>query len=364
MSSSNPIMTNAQMKATRLSLTGVLAIALASFAVACNRQPSETPPSTDAGARTAGREYVVRDTVVQATFMASGVAEPLRQATLSTKLMGTVVQVLVTEGSMVAAGQPLVRIDARDLAAKGSQVAASVSAAEAMHRDAVTQAGRIRALYADSAATRAQLDAAETGLARAEAGVRAARGAAAELGAMRDYAEIRAPFAGVVTKRYVDPGAFATPGAPLVQIQDARQLRITASATPDVARAIRAGQSLAATIEGRSFRATVEGVVPASAGNLYSINALVPNPAWAILPGSTATLALSSGERTTLVVPAAAVTREGDLTGVTLRTTRGDELRWVRLGAAAGDGVEVSAGLRPGDRVVVPMRTAKLADRS
>lgn len=362
MTNTNPIMTQAQMKATRRSLTGVLAIALASSAAACNRRDTGAPTTT-AETRAAGQEYVVRDTVVQATFMASGVAAPLRQATLSTKLMGTVVEVLVTEGGMVAAGQPLVRIDARDLAAKGSQIAASVSEAEAMHRDAVTQAGRIRSLYADSAATRAQLDAAETGLARAEAGVRSARGAAAELGAMRAYAVIRAPFAGVVTRRYVDAGSFATPGAPLLEIQDARELRITASATPDVARAIRAGQTLAATIEGRSIRATVEGVVPAAAGNLYSINALVPNPGRANLPGSAATLALVSGERTTLVVPAAAVTREGDLTGVTLRNARGDELRWVRLGAVAGDAIEVSAGLRPGDRVVVPMRTAKLADR-
>jgi len=363
MTSPNPTITTAQTKATRLSLTGVLAVALASSALACNREQGDASPSTPI-TRVAGGEYVVRDTTVQATFAASGVAAPLRHATLSTKLMGTVVEVLVTEGEMVAAGQPLVRIDARDLAAKSSQVAASMSEAEAMHRDAVTQAGRIRALYADSAATRAQLDAAETGLARAEAGVRAARGAAAELGAMREYAVIRAPFAGVVTKRFVDPGSFATPGAPLAEIQDARQLRITASATPDVARAIRAGQTLAATIEGRSVRAIVEGVVPAAAGNLYSINALVANPGWAILPGSTATLALVSGERSTLVVPAAAVTREGDLTGVTLRTARGDELRWVRLGAVAGDGIEVSAGLRPGDRIVVPAGPAKLAERS
>ena len=46
-----------------------------------------------------------------------------------------------------------------------------------MHRDAIAQANRIRALYADSAATRAQLDAAETGLARAKAGLAQPRGA-------------------------------------------------------------------------------------------------------------------------------------------------------------------------------------------
>jgi multidrug efflux pump subunit AcrA (membrane-fusion protein) len=105
----------------------------------------------------------------------------------------------------------------------------------------------------------------------------------------------------------------------------------------------------------------VEGVVPAAAGNLYAINALVPNPGGAILPGSTAILALPTGERTTLVVPARAIMREGDLVGVMLRTAQGDELRWIRLGAAAGDVVEVSAGLRAGDRVVVPERSAEMA---
>ena len=82
-----------------------------------------------------------------------------------------------------------------------------------MQADAEVQAGRIRALYADSAATRAQLDQAETGLARADGRAwPAARGMAAELAATASYAEVRAPFAGVVTRRFVDPGSFAAPG--------------------------------------------------------------------------------------------------------------------------------------------------------
>ena len=338
---------------TRRSLIGVAAIALASFAAACSGGEPEKAAAAELP-RITGAVYTVHDTVVESTIEAAGVAAPLRQATLSTKLMGTVTDVLVQEGDVVSAGQPLVRIDARDLAAKGNQAAASVADAEATYRDAQTQAARIRALYADSAATRAQLDAVETGLARAQAGVRTAHAAAAEMGAVSSYAVVRAFFAGVVTRRFVDPGAFAAPGAPLVAIQDASRLRVTASTTPDVARSIRRGQSLAAVIEGRPFGAVVEGVVPAAAGNLYAINALVANPGGAILSGSTATLALPSGAHTTLVVPAGAVRREGDLTGVSLRTTRGDELRFVRLGARLGDMVEVSSGLRTGDRVVVP----------
>lgn len=327
-------------------------VALAFAAAACGAPEPELEQAEPP--RVAGTVYTVSDTTLRATFDASGVAAPLQQATLSTKVMGTVTAVLVHEGDAVRAGQLLVRIDARELGAKSAQVAASVAEAEAMQRDATTQAGRIRALYADSAATRAQLDAVETGLARAEAGLRNARAAAAELAAVSSYAEIRAPFPGLVTKRFVDPGAFAAPGAPLVAMQDATVLRVSVSAAPDVASGVRRGQELDATIEGRAVRATVEGVVPAMAGNLYTINARVPNPDGAVLAGSSATLAIPLGERSALVVPVAAIAREGDLTGVTLRTSTGDVTRWVRLGATAGEIVEVTAGLRAGDQIVVP----------
>ena len=330
---------------------GLLVVSLAALAGACGH--GRESPDAVATPRLAGSVYTVRDTTLEAVFEASGVASPLRQAMLSTKLTGTVLDVHVREGDMVAAGQPLVRLDARDLAAKQAQIAASIDEAEAMRRDATTQANRIRALYADSAATRVQLDASETGLARAEASARAAHAASAELQAVSAYAVIRAPFAGVVTKRFVDPGAFAAPGAPLVAVQDGRQLRISANVTPDAARAARRGQSIDATVEGRPVRATIEGVVPV-AGNLYAINAIVANAGGAILPGSAATLRLRLGKRPALVVPASAVTREGDLTGVTVRTAQGDETRWVRLGTAAGAVVEVNAGLRAGDEVVVP----------
>ena len=336
------------------SRTPILAVAASALILASCSTDTESASGEVATRDRAGTLYTVTDTVVTATFDAAGSATAIRSSTLSTRIMGSVMEVLVLEGDQVAAGQPLLRIDARDLAAKESQVAASIAEAEAMHADAVIQAGRIRALYADSAATRAQLDAAETGLARASAGLRAARGAGAELAAVSTYSVIRAPFAGQVTRRFVDPGAFAAPGAPLVTVQDGSRLRITASVTPDVARRLRRGQVVQASVEGVPVPATVEGVVPASAGNLYTVNAIIPNARRNMLPGSTATLSLATGMRTTLVVPMNAVTRAGDLAGVTIRTAQGDEMRWVRLGVASGNVVEVTAGLRAGDRVVIP----------
>ena len=354
-------MTKHQIGALRLSRLTVVAAAVAAFAVACNR--AEVPKATLAAATSdaSGAVYTVRDTTIEAAFSAAGVAEPIQEATLSTKLMGTVLEVLVKEGDRVAPGQMLVRIDARDLAAKAAQAAASILEAQAVRGDAVTQANRIRALYADSAAPRAQLDAAETGLARADAALRAAQAAASELESVQSYAVIRAPFAAIVTKRYVDPGAFAAPGAPLVAVQDASRLRVTASATPDVVRGLRSGDTLGATIEGQAVRATIEGVVPAFAGNLYTVNALVANPGGAVLAGSVATLDLPTGTRRAVVIPLGAIVRDGDLTGVTLRTAQGNERRWVRLGNTLRGMIEVVAGLRAGDRVVVPASASATA---
>ena len=123
-------------------------------------------------------------------------------------------------------------------------------------------------------------------------------------------------------------------------------------------RGIHRGQAIGAIIEGLPVGAVVEGVVPAAAGNLYAVNALVANPGGRILPGSTATLLLPAGPRHMLMVPSRAVSRQGDLTGVTLRTKEGDQLRWVRLGRTADDMVEVNAGLRKGDQVIVPSGAA------
>jgi RND family efflux transporter MFP subunit len=348
-------MTEHQIRASRAARLAAIGVASVAFAAACSRTP-ESKTRLAIAASSDGATYIVHDTTIDAAFDAAGVAAPIQQATLSTRLMGTVTDVLMREGDRVAAGQVLVTLDARDLSAKSTQLDASVAEAVATHLDALAQANRIRALYADSAATRAQLDAAETGLARAEAALKAAQGAASELGAVSSYSIVRAPFAGIVTKRFADPGAFAAPGAPLVTMQDVSTLRISATTTPNIARGLHRGQTLAALVERTPVRVTIEGVVPAMAGSLYTINALVPNARSALLAGSRATLTLPTGQRRVLVAPSLAVVREGDLTGVTVRTAQGDDRRWVRLGPALGDMVEVTAGLRTGDRIVVPTR--------
>lgn len=320
---------------------------------ACAGEPEHGSGSAERVA-VEGGSWTVRDTILSAVFDAAGVARPVAEATLSTKLMGEVREVAVREGDRVSAGQPLVRIDAADLEAKEAQVEASIREAEAMVADAETQTARMRALYEDDAAPEAQLDAAETGLERARARLAAARAGAAEVEATARYATVRAPFDGIVTARRVDAGDFAAPGTPMVTVLDGGRLRVTVTASPAAVAGIGRGDTLRAWIEGDPAVATVEGVVPDGAGTVYSVNAIVENGDGRFLPGSAATLALPQGERRAVVIPSSAVIRRGDLTGVRVRTGDATPLRWIRLGDRLDGLVEVLAGLAPGDVIVMP----------
>jgi RND family efflux transporter MFP subunit len=345
-------------KRARLTIVG--GIAALTLVAACG---DSAPDPVDAAElpTPAGDMYTVREETVDAVLEAAGIAEPFQRATLSTKLMGSVTAVLAREGDVVRSGQVIARIDARDIAARRGQVSAGIAEAEAVHQDALTQANRFRSLYADSAATRAQLDAVETGLARAEAGVRAARAGAGELDAIGSYAQIRAPFAGMVTQRFVDPGAFVAPGAPVAAVEDASRLRVSVTVAPAAAAGLERGGRVAATIEGRPADAVIEGVVPAPGGALYTVNAIVDNPDRIHPSGGTATLRLPIGTRTSVMIPAAALVREGDLVGVRVVTAAGPELRWVRTGVERDDAIEVLSGLRSGDRIVLPSPAAVAA---
>lgn len=329
--------------ATLVTLLGATTLA------ACGGEPEPAPVEA---ATPTGTAVAVLDTTLLDRFEANGTALPIREATLSTRLMATVLEVPVHEGDRVATGQMLVRLDARDLDARRAQVEAGLAEATAVQVEAAAQAGRIRALYADSAATRAQLDQVEAGMARAEAAVRMARAQAAELAATASYAEVRAPFPGTVSRRAVDPGAFAAPGAPLVTVQDASTLRVTVHAAPEAVAGLRRGERVPAVVAGEPRTATIEGIVPA-AGNLHAVNALVDNHDGALPSGAAASLQIARGTRRALLVPAAAILRQDDLTGVRVLVDGRSALRWIRVGRALGDHVEVLAGLAAGDSVLV-----------
>jgi RND family efflux transporter MFP subunit len=155
-------------------------------------------------------------------------------ATLSSKISGTVVEVLAAEGQVVEKGQTILRIDDAELRQRVAAVQSTAQQAT-LERQALsarkdmakTNLERMQKLFAQQVISRDELDRATTeyrALKKQELALAASAAAAGHQGAeaksLMGYSVITAPFRGVLSRRYVDQGAFVTAGAPLAAIDD------------------------------------------------------------------------------------------------------------------------------------------------
>lgn len=276
---------------------------------------------------------------------AAGRVVSAAEVELATRTSGRIDAVLVDVGSRVTAGQPLVRLDAKGVEAR---IAAARAAAERSRKSFE----RIRNLERDGAATAQELDDARAALETAEAGLE-------EAVAERDYVVLRAPFAGRVSMRSSDPGDLASPGLPVLRLLNPDSLKILADLPVEAVRGLEPGDRT--TIRepggGRSWEGRVTAVSPARDPASRRVRVeLVPvttdGRGFPLLAGSFVTVERPVADEPTLWIPADAVVRRGQLTGVyRVRDGRLD-LRWVRIGASTGSAREVLAGLTAADSVV------------
>jgi RND family efflux transporter MFP subunit len=263
------------------------------------------------------------------------------QAVLSARTTATVTALPFREGDRFSAGAVLVRLDDRALAAALAAAQAEAAAAEA-------ERARTESLLAKAAATPREAEQARARAGAARAGVLSAQESLA-------YAELRAPFAGTVAARPVHVGDVVSPGTPLLEIEglDGLELRATLGAID--AAAFRPGSRIEAAVDGveRPITATVRSISPAGdpATHRFQLRADLPTPA-GLRSGLFARLAVpSSAGPARLVVPAGSVFVRGGLTGVYVISDGRARLRWIAVADAAPEGVEVRAGLEPGERV-------------
>jgi RND family efflux transporter MFP subunit len=262
-----------------------------------------------------------------------------RRATVSTRIAAQVRAVHVREGTRVRAGELLVSLASEDVRGGLAAAEAALSAASANER-------RIRVLLAERAATAAELEQAVAQRAQAEGAVSAAR-------ATLSYAELRAPFAGTVQARKVEPGDLVGPGQPLVEL-DGEGLELQASLSPAEARGIAVGTAL--RFEAGDARGTAVVTALAEGGDPLSrrraLRARVSEVEGELRSGGFARLALPQAIGGGVWVPRTALVSRGDLDGVFVAREGRAELRWISLGERVGERVRVQAGLRAEEVVV------------
>jgi RND family efflux transporter MFP subunit len=376
----------------------IVLIALTAAAAGCGTQ--EHPIAAQAAPiETAVTTATVRP--LRPYIESGGVVRARTTAIVTSRILAPVLEVRVAAGDRVRAGQVLVRLDDRDLAARlrvsRSQSAAAEQARvvadseRAAARAALTLAAvthqRIATLHARRSATASELDAAVAGLDAAKARVQSAdaqvvrsEAEAMAAGAAQDgasvgasWSAISAPFDGVVLDVPAEPGNMAAPGTPLVHLEDTSasrlEVRLDDSRTTGLAPGASvdivfdvpsppsgAGGSAAGAEAARTPVRAVGRVTEIARGpeaGPYASLVKVELPAEPRVPSGTYARARFVGPpREALTVVPSAVVRRGQLTFLYVVDGGRARLRVVTVGPESGDWTEILAGLDAGERVL------------
>ncbi len=319
-------------------------------------------------------------------YLASGTVRARTTADIAAKLMGYVRDVKVQTGEHVQAGQLLLTLDTRDLDVNSRRAEAALDeirsavpeadsaiagaksnldlAQSTFHRmedlfnkksisnqefdEAAARLKSAQSAYDVAKAKRAQIDA---HAARAQQDVRATE-------VTRNYAEITAPFAGLITTKSVEPGTLAVPGTPLLRIEREGFYRLEASVEESRLATIRIGQTVSVTLDGldRTINARVSEIVPGvdSASRSATVKLELPGVA-SLRTGMFGRASFQQGSRSTLVVPAAAIVERGQLQSVFVADNGIARARLISAGPRNQDQVEVLSGITAGDQIIVPV---------
>lgn len=304
---------------------------------------------------------------------ASGELEAVQRVNISPKRQGLLIQLLVDEGQTVRQGQPLAVMDSGDLNDRLQELQAQVRSAEAQLARSRSEFDRNRSLYAQRAISANDFNRIQSTYQVEQMALVAARQRLEQRQVERGELVIRAPFAGIVTARYADPGAFVTPtttasataGATSSSIVELAQgLEVTAKVPESDIGRLR--QQLPATVRvdafpDQRFRATIRQIAPRAvktnnvASFAVKLRLLDPSPALRI--GMTADIDFLTGalpSRT--IVPTVAVVTEDGRPGVLLVGPENQpRFQPVSLGASSGASTQILSGLNPGTRVFIDL---------
>lgn len=274
-----------------------------------------------------------------------GVVEATNAATVSAQVSGRIERVLVEVGDQVPAGATIVTITSVDQYQALSQAQSQLAAANASLLAAQQEYERVAQLVAQGLLPTAEQDRVKANMDNAQAQQKNAAAAVARAQEQLSYTEVKAPYGGVVSERLVEPGELVQPGTPLMSGFDPAQLRIHIDIPATYASA--AGEFKWARIAG--IEPTHMLVFPTAhhQSGTQRIRLDLPE-ATGFLPGQWQTVQIKVAEHQGVVVPAAALYRQGEMNLVKLAD---GSWRAVRVGGQYDELVEIVAGLTAGEAV-------------
>lgn len=299
-----------------------------------------------------------------ASIDAAGQVEAVHNAMISTRMMGTIQKIYVDIGDHVKKGQLLFSIHAADIQAKGAQVSANIAAAEAALANAQKDYERFTALYKQNSATAKELDNVTLQYKAAQAQVEAARQMRNEVNAHMSYASVTAPFDGIITQKMMEEGGLASPGMPVLAMEQPGALQISATVSESAVNHIRVGDPVSISVSAidKHIRGTVNRLSESAtaSGGLFVVKVTPDGNTEGLRSGMFANLNFTSSKPTIaqsesgVMIPESAIVHNQELNGLYTISEKGTAvLRWVRTGRKSGDQVEILSGLSSGESYIM-----------
>jgi RND family efflux transporter MFP subunit len=260
-----------------------------------------------------GRENVVEVQSQSITVgpLVSGELKAEREATVRAEIGGSVLQVFPQEGQSVAAGALLARIEGQPVHDAYASAQSTLRSAEQTSEWAQKEAARIENLVKGGALAERDAEVARNAATQAKAAADDARSRVASMRKSLDDLTVKAPIAGVVSKRHVNAGDVVSPGGELYTIIDPSSMRLEASVPSEQIAAIHVGSKVTFRVRGyqERFEGRIERVSPTadSATRQVPIFVTIPNKQRRLVAGLFAEGRLERESKTTLVVPQTAV---------------------------------------------------------
>jgi RND family efflux transporter MFP subunit len=285
-----------------------------------------------------------------------GTIEAVNQGTVAAQTSGRVATIFYDVNDFVPAGAVIVRLRATEQRTGLLQAEAALREASAREAEAQTNFRRASEMYERKVVAKAMLDQVAANRDAAVARLAAAR--ATLQGAQEGvaYTEIRAPYAGIVTKRHVEVGETVSPGTLIMSGLSLQFLRVAVDVPQSIVQQVRRIRKAAVYVDGRRIEATKLTVFPEAAmpSNTFRARLELPENAADLYPGMFVKVGFVVGDAERLLVPASALVERSEVTAVYVINASGrTSLRQVRPGHRFEDKVEVLAGLGAGERIAL-----------
>ena len=289
----------------------------------------------------------------------SGTLSPWRSTQLSSQTGGEIQQVTVRPGDTVEAGDLLVQIDTENLLLELDQSRSNVAATRAQLALAEVQLERVRALVDRGVTTSSSLDEAQSSVTQLNASLDALEDQVSGAELRLRNATVRAPFAGIVSARAVEPGQYVGIGTPLISIVDLSTVEMRANAAVADGALLRRDQRVVISVDGvedRSFEGRVARINPVAEEGTRTIPVyvLIDNPDGILLGGMFASAQVVVDAADGAIAMPTGALRE-DVDGPYVLRIDGDTLvrQGIETGGTwAGRLTQVTSGLEPGQSVV------------